>query len=80
MDWSSKLTLVGMSVALLPLFVIAVVLLYAVWCHKHGVSDPEKRVAIILRALLPGGLRASASEPVRTLTAEEPARQLPPAA
>jgi hypothetical protein len=60
-DWSSKFTLVGGLLTLLPFLVFVVAVGYCMWLHKRNVPEPEKQVALLIKASLPTVRRGSPS-------------------
>ena len=79
MDWSTKLALATWAVAWLPVLFLLVAVFYCMWLHKRGVKEPEKQVALLIKASLQMGRRARVSHGERPQLADVQ-RQLPPAA
>jgi hypothetical protein len=53
MDWSMRIVLVAVTVALMPLLYLLVAVHYSKWLHERGVAEPEKQAALLVRASMP---------------------------
>jgi hypothetical protein len=50
MDWSTKLVIAAVATPLLSLLFFICAIGYSMWLHERDVAEPEKQVALLLRA------------------------------